>query len=78
MKEDMPVVRSPLVGKDTFNVEYAPLKWRTVMGWEKEGVVKVIRIGRKRFLLRAEIEQIIAEGGRQFTRGWRMKEKRAP
>lgn len=71
MKEGMPVVRSPLVGKDTFGKEYAPLKWRTVIGWEKDGIVKVIRIGRKRFLLRAEIEQIIAEGGRQFANGWR-------
>jgi bifunctional DNA-binding transcriptional regulator/antitoxin component of YhaV-PrlF toxin-antitoxin module len=64
-------VRSPLVAKDTFNVEYAPLKWRTVLGWEKDGIVKVIRIGRKCFLLRAELEQIIAEGGRQFANGWR-------
>jgi hypothetical protein len=63
--------RSPILGNETFDVEYHPLKWRTVLGWEKDGLVKVIRIGRKCFLLRAEIERIIAEGGRQFGNGWK-------
>lgn len=68
--------RSTLVGRDSFNTEYAPLKWRTVLGWAKGGRVKVIRIGRKCFLIRAEIDQILAEGTHQVANGWRRE--RAP
>ena len=67
----MPAGQSPLVGKDDFEIDYHPLKWRTALGWEDDGLLKVIRIGRKCYLLREEIEQIIAEGGRQFANGWR-------
>lgn len=63
----MATTRSPLVGKRTFNDEYAPLRWRTVMLWGKAGRIKVVRIGRKCFLVRADVEQILAEGGCQFV-----------
>ena len=47
MNQALATPRSPILGKETFDVEYHPLKWRTVLGWEKDGRVKVIRIGRK-------------------------------
>jgi hypothetical protein len=65
---------SPLVGKETFEEEYHPLKWKTVLSWEKDGIVTVVRIGRKCFLRREEIEDIIAKGGRQFAGGWRRRQ----
>lgn len=71
MDQALATTRSPIVGKETFDVEYHPLKLRTALGWEKDGLLKVVPIGRKCFLLRAEREQIIAEGGRQFRNGWR-------
>jgi hypothetical protein len=67
MDQALATARSPLVGKRTFNDEYPPLRWRTVMLWGEAGRIKVIRIRRKHFLVRADVEQIIAEGGCQFV-----------
>jgi hypothetical protein len=63
MDQALATARSPLVGKRTFNVEYAPLRWRTVMLWGKAGRIKVIRIGRKCFLVREDVEQIAIPSG---------------
>lgn len=63
--------RSPIIGKDTFETDYHPLKWKTALSWEKDGILTVIRIGRKCFLRREDIERMIADGGRQFPGGWR-------
>jgi hypothetical protein len=62
---------SPLVDNRSFERDYHPLKWKTVMSWEKDGILRVIRIGRKRFLRRQDIEALIQDGGKQFAGGWR-------
>jgi hypothetical protein len=72
----MTTERSPLLDKETLETEYRPLKWRTMLDLERDGIVKVIRIGRRCFLLRPDIEQMIADGGRQFPQGWKGKTKR--
>jgi hypothetical protein len=62
---------SPLMDKQTFETDYHPLRWKTALGWERDGIVKVIRIGRRCFLIRDDIEKLIAEGGKRFAYGWR-------
>ena len=64
--------RGALLNKESFEREYHPLKWKTAMSWEKDGIVTVIRIGRKRFLKRDEIERLMVTG-RQFAGGWRRR-----
>jgi hypothetical protein len=57
--------------KRAFETDYHPLRWRTALRWERDGIVRVVRIGRRCFLIRDEIESLIAEGGKQFAGGWR-------
>lgn len=64
---------SPLVGKESFERDYHPLKWKTVLSWKKDGIIRVIRIGRKCFLRRQDIEDLILDGGKQFAGGWRRR-----
>ena len=66
--------RSPIVGKERFEADYHPLKWKTALSWEKDGILRVVRIGRKCYLLRAEIERLVVAGG-QFRGGWRRRPK---
>jgi hypothetical protein len=63
--------RSRLVEKQAFERDFHPLKWKTALSWEKDGIVKVIRIGRRCFLDREDLEKLVAAGGRQFAHGWR-------
>jgi hypothetical protein len=41
--------RSPLVDRRRFEIDYHPLKWKTALTWEKDGIITFIRIGRKCF-----------------------------
>jgi hypothetical protein len=47
------------------------IAWKTALSWGKDGLLKVIRIGRKCYVDRDEVERIIADGGRRFPGGWR-------
>jgi predicted site-specific integrase-resolvase len=47
------------------------IKWKTALGWARDGIIKVVRLGRKVFIEREEIDRIIANGGKQFPGGWR-------
>jgi hypothetical protein len=59
-----------LLDRERVEAEYG-LRWRTALSWAKDGLLKVIRIGRKCYFDREEIDRIIAEGGRRFAGGWR-------
>jgi hypothetical protein len=62
---------SRLMDRRVFESDYHPLRWKTALGWERDGIIRVVRIGRRCFLIREEIEKLIAEGGKQFADGWR-------
>jgi len=47
------------------------VKWRTVLAWDRDGIIRLVRLGRKCFIDRDEFERTIAEGGRRFAGGWR-------
>lgn len=66
--------RSPLVDRRRFEIDYHPLKWKTALTWEKDGIITFIRIGRKCFLRQQDIEDLI-QHGRQFAGGWRREPK---
>jgi hypothetical protein len=71
MEEMCDAARSRLLEKHAFERDYHPLKWKTALTWEKDGIVKFIRIGRRCFLDRGELEKLLSQGGRQFAHGWR-------
>jgi hypothetical protein len=53
------------------------MRWRTVIGLERDGIIRVVRIGRKCYIDRDEIERLIAQGGKRFKGGWRREPKYA-
>ncbi len=70
--EDVPVrSKSRLLEREEFEKDFYPLKWKTALTWERDGIVRVIRIGRRCFLDREDLEKLVAEGGRRFANGWR-------
>jgi len=51
------------------------IPWKTALSWGKDGVLKIIRIGRKCYVDRDDVEKIIADGGRPFPGGdWRRQQ----
>jgi hypothetical protein len=62
------------LNREALESEYG-IRWRTALRWEKDGLLRVIRIGRKCYFDRNEIEQMISEGGRRFRGGWRREPK---
>jgi hypothetical protein len=59
-----------LLNRERLESQYG-VKWRTVLAWDRDGILRLVRLGRKCFIDREELERVIAEGGRQFAGGWR-------
>lgn len=61
-----------LLNRERLEAQYG-VKWRTVLQWDRDGIIRLVRLGRKCFIDRDEFERIIADGGRRFEGGWRRR-----
>jgi hypothetical protein len=61
-----------LLNRQRFEARYG-LKWKTALGWERDGIVRLVRLGRLCFADRDEFDHLIAAGGRRFAGGWRRR-----
>jgi hypothetical protein len=62
-----------LLNRERFEREFG-INWRHVLALGRDGLIPLVRFGRKVFIDRDQIDRLIASGGRTFKAGWRKEE----